>query len=42
MEHDDNVKKTWRSVADTSWIVGLSKDAIFWTSVVYALLALVI
>ena len=29
-------------VATKSWIVGLSKDAIFWTSVVYALLAFVI
>ena len=42
MNNDDDTDQTETVVATKSWIVGLSKDAIFWTSVVYALLAFVI
>ena len=42
MNTDEDTVETQTVVADKSWIVGLSKDAIFWTSVVYALLAFVI
>jgi len=39
MNEDDNTDENQTGVANRSWIVGLSKDAIFWISVAYALLA---
>ena len=39
---ENNLEENPLSTANKSWIVGLSKDAIFWTSVVYALLAFII
>lgn len=42
MNSNEDTVETQTVVTDKSWIVGLSKDAIFWTSVVYALLAFVI
>jgi hypothetical protein len=40
--NNDDTAENQTVVANKSWIVGLSKDAIFWTSVVYALLAFII
>ena len=39
MNNDDDADEPQTEAADKSWIVGLSKDAIFWTSVGYALFA---
>ena len=41
-DNENNLEENPLSTDNRSWIVGLSKDAIFWTSVVYALLAFLI
>ena len=42
MNYEQNNLQSPAMPESKSWIVGLSKDAIFWTSVVYALLAFLI